>query len=197
MRTVRAFLLSLVLVSVSASVALAHSPIFLQPGRPPAAITDAEKSWAIYGRLKPGPEPDVIPVDARAGQRLKLQLLVPKRPDLNAFRPAYYVLGPGFPGASLPPGAPVRPESGEGALVADQPQAPSEFYEPFTQTRYWTYGELSGTFPATERYRIVVFDPAGQGGPYVVALGDREAFGPVDLLKFPATWLKVRGWFKR
>ncbi|HWI53777.1 MAG TPA: hypothetical protein VNT01_16690 [Symbiobacteriaceae bacterium] len=197
MRFVPAALLSLLLLAAAGPVASAHSPVFLKSGRQAVPVTDPEKSWAFYGRLQPGAEADVIPVDAEAGQRLKLQVLVPKRQELRTFTPAFYVLGPGFPGAWVPPGSPVAPARGEGALVADQPQAPSEFFEPFTQTRYWTYGELSGTFPATGRYRVVVYDPAKMGGPYVVALGDREDFGLKDLVTFPATWLKVRGWFKR
>lgn len=196
MRTLRTLFLSLIFVLLLTSGALAHSPIFLRPGEAPAAITDAEKSWAIYGRLAPGEKPDVIPVDARQGERLKLQLLVPKRDDLKDYHPVIYLLGPGFLGTWLPPGSPVPPANGESALVPDRSTAPAEFYEPFTQTRYWTYEDVTGTFPATGRYRIVVHDPDGKGGRYVVALGEREDFGAADLLKFPGIWLRVRNWFR-
>jgi hypothetical protein len=188
--------LALLFVLFTGTVALAHSPIFLRPGQEAAPITDAEKSWAIYGRLAPGTAYDTIPVDAREGEKLKLQLLVPKREDLAQYRPRVVLVGPGLSG-TLPPGAPVSPGAGEGALVLPEPAAPSEFYEPFTQTQYWTYGETAGTFPATGRYRIVVYDPAGKGGAYTVALGEREDFGPADLVNFPATWLKVKTWFRR
>ncbi|MDF2627648.1 MAG: hypothetical protein K0R39_1479 [Symbiobacteriaceae bacterium] len=191
-----ALLLALIFLTLTPGVAYAHSPIFLRPGAEPAPITDAEKSWAIYGRLAPGTAYDLIPVEAGEGEKLKLQLLVPKRDDLAQYRPRVALIGPGLRG-TLPPGAPVSPGAGEGALLLPEPAAPSEFYEPFTQTRYWTYGETTGTFPAAGRYRIVVYDPAGKGGPYTVALGEREDFGPADLLGFPATWLKVKTWFRR
>lgn len=196
MRLVRTLTLSLICVMLLTTTALAHSPIFLRPGQTPAPITDAEKSWALYGRLAPDGKPDVIPVDAEQGERLKLQLLVPKRNDLKEFHPVIYLVGPGLPQTALPPGAPVTPENGEGALVPERPAAPSEFYEPFTQTRYWTYEDTTGTFPATGRYRVVVYDPTGKAGPYVVALGEREDFGAGDLVRFPGIWLRVRNWFR-
>jgi hypothetical protein len=201
MRFLRSTLLALLLVAVTATVASAHTPVFLKPWAEAGVqerrtIKDPERSWALYGRLGPGQTADVIPVTAQAGQQLYLQVLVPLREELRDFRPRVALVGPGLTGEA-PADLPVPLNAGEGALALPEPAAPSEFYEPFTQTKYWVYGQVKDKFPAAGTYRIVVWDPAGKGGRYTVALGEREQFGPADLLSFPATWLKVRGWYRR
>lgn len=199
MHVSRVFAVALSLVLLVSTVASAHTPIFLPPRSEAGvavrgAITDPERSWAIYGQLPAGKAADVIPVVARQGQKLTLQTLVPLREELEEFRPRVVLLGPGLPGKA-PADLPVELEPGEGALVLPEPAEPGTFDEPFTRTQYWTYGEEKGQYPADGTYRLVVYDPAGQGGRYTVALGDKEVWGARDLLSFPATLYRVRSWF--
>jgi hypothetical protein len=197
----RILLLAAFLFARTATVAEAHSPIFLTPvptqgvqERPP--VTNPEKSWAIYGRLGPGEAADVIPVQGRQGQRLKLQILVPAREDLKEYRPELVLVGPGLTG-QVPVGFPVQPGPDEGALVVPTPGEPRTFDEPFTKTSYHVWGNYDGEFPATGRYRLAVWDPVGKGGTYTVALGFKERFGIRDLFRFPRIRRDVQEWVKQ
>jgi hypothetical protein len=182
-----------------AATAAAHTPIFLTDQAAPgvherATIQDPERSWAIYGRLAPGAgQADVIPIEAKQGQRLYLQLLVPQKKSLREFKPRVVLLGPGLTGAA-PANLPAKPAPGQGALVLPVAAQPRPLYEGFTQMHYWVLGQLRAPFPETGRYALVVDDPVGHGGPYTVALGEREAFGPLDLLTFPLVWVRSHVW---
>jgi hypothetical protein len=201
MHWTRIVLMMIFFLAMTATAAEAHSPIFLTPvptegvqQRPP--IDNPEKSWAIYGRLGPGEAVDVIPVQGWAGRRLKLQVLVPRRDDLAEYRPELVLIGPGLTG-QVPPGFPVRPGEGEGALVVPTPNEPRVFDEEFTKTSYRVWGEYDGKFPATGTYRLAVWDPAGKGGTYTAALGFKEQFGIRDLFRFPRIRREVQQWVKQ
>jgi hypothetical protein len=189
--------------------AAAHTPIFLRDEQGPGVhvhrpIRDPERSWAIYGRLGPGVSrndccqagyADVVPIAARQGQRLYLQVLVPKRDELKEFRPRAVLIGPGLPQMEpCPPKLPLQPAHGSGCLPVPELKQPADLYEGFTQTRYWVLGSVSSTFPGTGDYALVIYDPLGVGGPYTVAVGQREVFSPLDLLTFPLTWVRVHVW---
>lgn len=153
-----------------AAPAAAHSPLFHAEKDGDGVIirsqiADPERSWAIYGRLRAARSADVITIDARAGQELYIQMLVPVRPELEQFRPRAYLVGPGLPSAppaTLPPGV-----AGPNEKVLEVPVLPQarEIYEGFTQMRLWEYAVATGLYPETGRYRLVIFDPAGQAGP--------------------------------
>lgn len=200
MRRKGAFLTLVILVFATAtlaSVASAHTPIFLQSTttgvKEHAPISDPEHSWAVYGRLPAGAAADAIPIQAKKGQRLYLQLLVPDKPDLASFKPQVVLLGPRLRG-EVPPSSPVRPPSGEGALVVPNPPKPSRIYEGFTQMHLLEYGTVDSTFPDSGRYLLVAYDPAQEGGPYTVAIGKRESFGLLDVLNFPLVWARAHVW---
>lgn len=190
MRTrVLVLMLSLCLALATPAPAEAHTPIFLENVQ---QIDDPERSWAIYGRLTPESYGQ-LDIHAAKGAPLSLKLLVPDQERLTGFQPSVALIGPGLPGTA-PEGLPLRPAEGEGVLLLPRADQPLTFFEPFTQTQYRTYGELSGEFPVDGTYRLVIWDPEGRTGPYTVALGKKEVFGLGDLLKFPVTWARVKYW---
>lgn len=193
----KAAALALLAVLGLAAVTSAHSPIFLRDGtagvREHPAIRDPEQSWAIYGRLPAGPAADVIPIQAEQGQKLYLQVLTPDRPDLASFRPQAVLLGPGLKGTA-PSDSPVATPGNQGALTVENPAEPRRIYEGFTQMNLLEYGTATGTFPESGRYLAVVYDPAQRGGPYVLAVGQKEKFGALDVLKFPLVWARAHVW---
>lgn len=177
------------LVLGTAAPAEAHTPIFLENVQ---QIDDPERSWAIYGRLTPQ-EYGQVDIQASKGEPLYLQLLVPQQERLQGFQPSVAIVGPGLPDTA-PEALPGKLPEGEGVLLLPRTDEPRSFFEPFTQTRYRTYGELDTVFPATGTYRLIIWDPEGGSGPYTVALGKKEVFGLGDLLKFPVTWARVKLW---
>jgi len=178
--------------------AAAHSPVFhsgtAQSGSAALShIADPERSWAVYGRLKPDGTPDQITIDAPAGQKLYVQMLVPVRRALQNFRPKAFLVGPGLPSA---PPAELARTVGPNERVLEVPMLaePKEIFEGFTQMRLWEYALASGVYPEDGRYRLVIFDPEGQAGPYTVAVGTLEIFGVVDTLLFPLIWVRAHVW---
>ena len=203
---------TLIWLILLSNVALAHTPVFLSEKDRTGVhigplITEPDYSWAYYGRLASGlaashgsaaaPTVEILPVAAQAGQELRLRLAIPQRPELRAFRPRVAVIGPGLPAlASDDPilsGLPVKPGEGEGVLLVPEGK-PEASFEPFTQVKYWDYPRLASRFPATAPYRIVIYDPAGRGGRYTLAIGAKERLGIKDILTFPLTLARIRVW---
>lgn len=191
--------LAFLFLALFPAVAEAHAPVFLTAGgrRSPVRwwrpATDPERAVALYGHLPEGAGADVIPIQARQGQTLYLQVLVPQRRDHGGFRPRAVLLGPELAG-SIPADLPIAAPPRVGAVVVPEPERPAAFFEKYTQVHYWIYGTLEGAYPVTGDYALVVYDPAGRGGPYTAALGRREGFGAKDLLTFPLVWIRVRAW---
>ena len=113
---------SLALVLVSARVATAHTPIFVERDitTPEQAwpVGDYPISWAFYARLAPANAPQYYAIDGRAGERLTADLEVPKIAGLQKFRPSLALIGPGLPAFDAPPGL-IVPEGYGGMLVDD------------------------------------------------------------------------------
>lgn len=198
MMTAALVLLTLLFWLTLESVAEAHSPVFLSDGRKAPVrlwreVRDPEPAQAFYGRLPAGAAADIIPIQARKGQTIYLRMLVPNAPAFAGFQPRVVLVGPQLEGVA-PSDLPVPLEPGEGILPVPGMEPPEITYEPFTQVRYRVQGMLQGTYPATGRYKMVIYDPGCQGGPYTAALGRRERFGLRDMLIFPLVWTRVRTW---
>lgn len=189
--------LSLALL-LAGSTALAHAPVFL-PGtaadgiRVHHPVSDPERSWAVYGRLSPSQGAEVIPIDATAGDRLYVQMLVPRRAARSGFRPQAYLIGPGLAGPR-PEGLPVAVPEGHGVLAVTAQTRDRALWEGFTQMWLVEYAVANGTFPAAGQYQLVVYDSEGRYGPYCVAIGTREDFGLADVLLFPLVWVRAHIW---
>ncbi len=69
------------------------------------------------------------------------------------------------------------------------------FYEPFTQTSYWGRQNLDLTLPETGRYYLVIWNPNGERGKYVLDSGKDEVFSPTDIFRFPIWWIETRAYF--
>lgn len=196
MRPLRTVVAAGVGLLLMAAVAAAHTPIFLADQLDPgvherAPIKNPEQSWAIYGRLGPGRTADMIPIEAKQGQKLYIQLLVPQR--AKDFHPKGVLLGPGL-ARQTRTDLPVVAAAGQGGLPLAEPSEHVPLHEGFTQIDYWVAGTLNGTFPASGRYGLVIYDPSGRGGPYTVAIGQKEKFGPLDILTFPLVWTRAHVW---
>lgn len=194
---VRIWSLIMILVLALPSAAAAHAPVFLRDNQSGVVerrrIDDPQKSWAVYGRLGIGRSADLIPVRGVKGEPFYAQVIVPVKDDLTQFRPQAVLLGPGLTGMA-PEDSPVQPGPGEGALILNNPSEPRTIYEGFTQMWLWEYGTALIAFPETGTYRLVVYDPAEEGGPFTVAIGKKEEFGPIDVLTFPLVWVRARIW---
>ena len=194
-----------VLAGGTTPAASAHVP-FLEPARSssapavagdpfPGAVTvpDASVSRAVYGTLAAGEPFDAYRLTVSTAADTPLELLVPATSAYAGFRPAFALIGPGVPPAGVPPGfVTARLQTAFGAAAGDagvavvpDPGADPRptFYEPFSFSSYYRGGETSVRLRPGEDYYLVVYDPAGGTGEYVLGIAEAESFTPADWLR--------------
>ncbi len=179
-------------VAVAAAVAvtspaLAHRPAFSAGHTGPESayvIEDVTHSMVLYQEVGCPASQLWLRFDRpSADVPLFVQLGVPVIPRLANYRPVMAVLAPGLPAA--PAGLPFAVPDGLGALVLEANATPTEFNEPFTGTRSWVLREetLSLALPGTGY--VVAWHPQETPGKLWVAVGTKERFSMLDLLRFP------------
>lgn len=155
--------LSLIAVLVIAAVAAAHKPVIVE--KQPTVIKDPEFSRAFYSEL-PG-KPRIYTIKSPTGFNLYINLLVPKssNPDGRYSANIY------------------RVKNSKNTLIStlDGNKGKwTKFYEEFAGDTYLKGPEFKKHLPAG-RYKIKVFSADNQG-KYVLAVGEREEFGPKDAI---------------
>jgi hypothetical protein len=190
--------LASLIVLAMAAPAYAHQPV-MEPGTRSDAparagdpfpgvhpLPDPVISRAVYGFLEEGAF-DVYRFQVSQAGSLPTSLLVPARPELADFRPSYAVIGPGLGGAGneMPEFVRSRLESAGttgtlgAVLVPDPGTSPRDtFFEPFARENYYKGGQRDLYFEPGAYYYVVVWDPQGRAGDYVLGLGEKESFGP-------------------
>lgn len=181
-------------VSGAAQVASAHLPIFDDGTAVDAehalVISDIGLSQVVYHEVTEPVQPLWIAFDAAAGQELYFNPGVPAIDRLKDYRPAFALVGPGLPAASLPFDIPA----GYGAEVYPTTDIadPEFFREPFSGTDSWILLENTVTLPQSGRYYLVGYIPSGQPGKFWIAVGKREEFGPDAIASLPQDIARVR-----
>jgi len=148
--------------SLLASSALAHQPVIVEK-----AIIEIEKpeiSRAFYDEL--GGEPRLYRIESEKEFDLYVNLLVPKNsnPDGRYSANVYQINN----------GQHILLTKVDGDSVEWK-----EFYEPFGGDSYFMGPEWKRTVPAG-KYEIEVFS-ADNRGKYVLAVGEKEFFGPKEI----------------
>lgn len=143
----------------------------------PFVVQDPEQSIAAYAWLRSHVDVDVYSFEVIEPTRLYGNVLVPACPAYATFYVSFALIGPGLPEptAALPFPLP----DGYGAIVVawrpDGEPRPT-FYEPFGAKWYYEGPELRLPVTTPGRYAFVYWDPEGNVGDYVAAIGDRERF---------------------
>lgn len=181
-------------VSGGAQVASAHLPIFDDGTAVDAehalVISDIGLSQVVYHEVTEPVQPLWIALDAAAGQELYFNPGVPALDRLKDYRPAFALVGPGLPAATLPFDIPA----GDGAEVYPTTDItdPEFFHEPFSGTDSWILFKKTVALPQSGRYYLVGYIPSGQPGKFWVAIGKREEFGAGAIATLPQDIAQVR-----
>ena len=182
--------LSLSGVLLLALLLQAHKPVFKQPGTDLDSalhIDDPTISWAFYGTLDQS-SAEWFRFNGRRGLPIFIQLLVPQSIDLSQVSLRAILIGPGLPESPLTRTM-VMP-AGFGAIPVElNGSNAGTFREKFTQVRYQASPPLRMKLPADGAYGILV---SGANAPYVLAVGSRESFEALDVLRFPMWWKQAR-----
>ena len=188
----------LLIMSSAVPNVYAHRP---DPGKDEGVtqIPDPATSYAFYREIVSPEQIHIYEFQSEAGQFFHAGINVPQIKGLEDFGVTLALLGPGLPpiaehqlhsyGASLQLGA-------SGGLAVESTKA-GDFYEPFTQTRYWGRQELELNLPESGTYRLLIWNPKGESGKYVLDTGTEEVFGPADMLRFPLWWIHARVYFEQ
>lgn len=190
-----AFLWAILLAFATATAALAHRPIFVEPRSNTTRanaipISDHDISWAVYAQLSDAGEVNYYRFEGKRGARVRIETLVPHNDAARAFGFDVALIGKGFEVTRVP----FALEEGEGVIVAPDSghDEARVFDEHFTQTSYWQRQGLRAELPADGTYWIAVYDPRGRTGKYVLAIGEREVWGAEDIVQMPSIVARVR-----
>lgn len=184
-------LIIITLVSlVPVSSVSAHRPMW---GDEDVTIIDnLSTSFAFYRSL-PADKVHVYTFEGKQGQNLHAGVNIPAVKGLENYSVNMALFGLGLPEADHDQLPPEHPED-LGALIFPS-EASADFYEPFTQTLYWGRQSLDMSLPADGEYYLVIWQPEGIAGKYVMDSGRAEVFDFGDLFLFPIWWLQVHFFF--
>lgn len=185
-------------------------------------IQDPNTSFAYYRELDSNSPVHVYTFEGQAGQFFHAGINIPQIEGLEDYQVSFAILGPGLPKLDNHTQNDQTPTHGELTSVEHKPglvttnlpvpdnlsleqigglilenRIGEDFFEPFTQTRYWGRQELDIDLPETGRYYLLVWNPEGLAGKYVLDTGTQEVFSPADLLRFPIWWLNTRLYFEQ
>ena len=188
---INSFKVFMILMLAFCSLSYAHKPIFTEEkGISPETAVEIEKpkvSQLIYRRLGGDSQQLWLAVDAKKDFELFVQIGIPVIDRLNYFRPAFVVLGPNLPKASVPFSI---PDDIGGKIFHTGSVKPKFFHEHFTKTDSWILRGETITLPADGRYYVVAYSPCKLEGKFWLSVGSKENFTIFD-------WLSFGGWKKK
>lgn len=153
-------------------------------------------SYAFYQELETADAVHEFSFQAEAGDFFQAGINIPEIKGLEDYGVVMALLGPGLPG--IP--ARAIPGTAETELLETGIIVPStkgkDFFEPFTQTNYWGRQTLALNLPETGQYSLVIWNPEGEPGKYVLDTGFEEVFGLTDMFRFPVWWVSVHAYFE-
>lgn len=195
MRSRLSCVIAVLLLAGLVATAQAHIPIFsdADTGSAPENaifIDDPSISHAVYHEVTAATPQMWVTFDYQAGDEIYVQFGMPVLDRLIDYRPAVAVLGPGLPEIDLPFEIP----SGLGGILfeTDDVAEPEYFFERYTSTESWIFGEVEDTAPESGKYYMVAYSPTGEDGKLWAAIGRREVFEPVDIVALPRLVPQVR-----
>jgi len=164
-------------------------------------IPDPIVSWAMYEEL--GNNALYYKFDAKKGDKLFANIVIPKLDGLENFTPSLVFIAPSFTINLITElkvldstkSFPFSTPDGYDAIVFDYDGVlPSkEFYEPFGQITYWERQEINLLIPVDATYYLAVYDANGNYGKLALAVGYIEDFSASDFLTvLPSAWFESR-----
>jgi hypothetical protein len=158
--------------------ASAHQPWFEDSDftpRSPFSVRNPSVSTAVYATLADGEDVDYFEFEASEGDQVLLEITIPQIVGQEAFTPTMALIGEGLPDVRLP--LRIAREKGSGGIILRSSGPATEFYEPFSRTRYWERQSERVTIPRDGTFRVAVWDELERAGRYTFVIGDREVPG--------------------
>jgi hypothetical protein len=187
-------------------------------------IPSVHASYAYYRELTSSSPLHIYQVEAEAGDFFHAGVQIPQLDGLETYGVNLLLIGPGMPEIDLQQEydsiedehgieidghdhnleAEVAKEVAAAITDLDLPYTggillksviSQDFFEPFTQTRYWGRQTLEMNLSQSGTYYLFVWQPTNTAGKYVLDTGTQEVFGIGDLFRFPIWWIETRIYF--
>jgi hypothetical protein len=155
-------------------------------------VHDPTKSWAIYSEIVDGGGAQYYALELKAGEEIKVLLIVPLEYADQGFLPGIAVMGMGIEDNGSLPWFVQRPEGG-GAEVRSGILPDRLQFEPFSPSAFYEVAVIALTAPTEGTYYLAVFDE-NTGGHYGLAIGVRESFEVDEWLLIPFYAFNIYLW---
>ncbi len=182
-------------IVLSWAMMLSHAPLFeasrtdtYEMAQP---VPDAQRPWAIFGEIERLHELDHYTFIAKDAMTIKLQLLVPKKDGLEAFRPSIVLIGPGISGESSIIGE-LPPVSGAMDIVQDADDYKKTMMDRFTFITYWKGPMQEVALSEEGRYYLVIVPNEDEIGRYVLRIGEQEDVSFMNILGAFFSWFRIQ-----
>ncbi len=175
-----------------ATPVLAHRPMWGE-SLGPTEVDDISISYAFYQTLQQD-EIEVFFFEGKAGDKLHAGIQIPDNGRYEDYNVTVALFGPGLKQAD-PAQLPAEYPEDLGAVIFES-EVTEPFFEPFTQTNYLGRQQINLTLPEDGTYYILVWNTNNVTGKYVIDIGYREVFTPLDMLIFPFWWMRVQWYFE-
>ena len=159
-------------------------------------LPDFHQKRLIYGRLGQPGTVHVYSADCRAGERLRVRMLVPALPLGGSVVPAFAVIAQSLPYSADIHKLPIDLPAGYSAVVAPPPsQLILPLRDRVTGTRYYPGPVIDTHTLVSGRCYIVAWSPHNHMGKYVLQTGYSWPWQFAYWLRLPWFWWQIRGWF--
>ncbi|HXF62010.1 MAG TPA: hypothetical protein VNK95_10355 [Caldilineaceae bacterium] len=150
----------------------------------------------IFGRIDMPGRVHVYTTDCEAGERLRVQLLVPVLPTGGALAPAVAVVAQSLPYSADVQKLPLPLPAGYSAVVAPPPgELVAPVVDRLTRAGFYLGPVIDTRTLVGGRCYIVVWSPHKHLGKYVLQLGYAWPWSWRYWLQLPRFWWQIRGWF--
>lgn len=150
----------------------------------------------LFNRLSYPGQIHIYQAECRAGERLRVQMLVPVLPMGGAVVPAFALVAQSLPYSADVQKLPFELPAGYSAVVAPPP---SELVTPvrdmLTRVDYYPGPLIDTRTLVGGRCYIVVWSPHKHMGKYALQIGYSWSWRWSYWLQLPRFWWQIRGWF--
>jgi hypothetical protein len=160
------------------------------------SVPSFQQKRLLFNRLGQPGQVHVYRADCRAGDRIRVQMLVPVLPVGGAVVPAFAVVAQSLPYSADVHKLPFTLPAGLSAVVAPPPtELVTPIADALTSVRYYPGPTIDTKTLVGGRAYIVVWSPHNHMGKYVLQIGSRWPMRWTYWAQIPLFWWQIRGWF--
>ena len=161
-----------------------------------APLSSLRAKQLLFNRLDTPGRVHIYRADCQAGERLRVQLLVPVLPTGGTVAPAIALVAQSLPYSADVQKLPFALPAGYSAVVAPPPtELLAPVRDALTRASYYPGPVIDTRTLVSGRCYIVVWSPYHHTGKYVLQVGYAWPWRWTYWVQVPRFWWQIRGWF--